>query len=133
MSATESRSFITRYRYDENVSYENDDEYRQMLKMIFLLDEEEETDDHDGFNETTVVSTIEHIFQITKDEPVFQSLYLHCAATFFSENAQIGIFLLFSYDYFTEFHQCLQHYITTGTISPEDVCVISLKEKISAR
>ena len=53
-------------------------------------------------------AAMDEIYEKTKHLEQFQSLYISAAALMFSTDPNIGLAVLFSYDYFSLFHTCIQ-------------------------
>lgn len=92
------------YNIRVNVYYENDDEYRDCLKSVF------NTDDTKNKGSFFISRGIDTVYEKTKNNPTFIKLYEKAANTVFCSNANIGLTILFSYDYFKFFHMCLVEY-----------------------
>jgi hypothetical protein len=64
--------------------------------------------------------------KITDDEKIKDQSYLkECITkvgdTYFSEDKEIGLMILFSYDYMYITHICISEYLETGTISDHNI------------
>ena len=57
-----------------------------------------------------------YVFSITKNEPLFIQLYEKAAAKMFSLDVNIGLSVLYSYDYFRVFHLCLRDFTNTDIV-----------------
>jgi hypothetical protein len=75
-------------------------------------DIDEESRDEMNYDEDTASHVMDHIYQATSTNPVFQCLYDSAAALMFSEDREIGLCVLFSYDYLVCFHPCLCCFFT---------------------
>ena len=109
------------------VQYTNDKEYRQCLRDIChmqrlhlthytppkvdAVDEDDDIDDVTrdewDYDADAMTQLLDHVYATTHFLPLFQTVYLTAAGTMFSEELQIGLTVLFSYDYFQQFHACL--------------------------
>ena len=98
--------------------YTNDKEYREFIRKICSMKsnqlatlEQNDIDDitHDEWNYDADAMKIwlDHIYEITNNDQIFIRLYLTAAGTMLSEDAQIGLAVLISYDYFYDFYQNL--------------------------
>ena len=98
--------------------YTNDKEYREFIRKICSMKsnqlatlEQNDIDDitHDEWNYDADAMKIwlDHIYEITNNDPIFIRLYLTAAGTMLSEDAQIGLAVLISYDYFYDFYTCV--------------------------
>lgn len=85
------RRFFKMQIEEENVSTEIDDESRDELL----------------YDTVAVKNGLEYIYQQTKDDALFIVLYQLSAGQMLSENEEIGLAILFSYDFFHLFYHCL--------------------------
>lgn len=106
------------YDQDYTVLYSNNKEYRDCMRHLFKMkpntsniDLDEETLDEQNYDNSRAIVLLDYIYSITKDNPQFQELYAYGAATMFSQDPEIGLTILFSYDYFYFFHPCLCNFI----------------------
>ena len=102
--------------------YSSDKEYRAFLRKIIQMDpakfyetEEikcdptdpkvsEETIDEYNYDSAAVGIYLDRLYAKTKDHPEYQELYKLAAALMFSENPEIGLAVLMSYDYLAWFY-----------------------------
>jgi len=110
-------------KYDtsvEELTYANDAEYRQTVRRLFCMispkdmnidDLDEITRDEQDFDPEAAESTMDHIYEKTKGNPLFQQLYDGAAAKMISMDRSIGLAVLCSYDYLALFHKCLCLYL----------------------
>jgi len=103
------------YNYDYPVNYSNDYEFRMAIRNVFGMkmkkydnDVDLITNDENNFDGEAMTKAMDYVYMITKDNPMFQELYVKAAGLMFSTNAPIGLSILFSYDYLKEFHACLK-------------------------
>jgi hypothetical protein len=96
------------------VQYKNNQEYRNCIREIFrmqefisTLDIDDETKDEQNYDDRSTSKVLDYIYSITKKNACFQELYGYAAATMFSTDPEIGLAVLFSYDYFLLFHPLL--------------------------
>ena len=96
------------------VLYKNNQEYRKCIREIFrmkesvsTLDIDDETKDEQNYDDMSTSKVLDYIYSITKKNVCFQELYGYAAATMFSTDPEIGLAVLFSYDYFLLFHPLL--------------------------
>ena len=128
------------YNTEYTVSYSNNAEYRQCIRelcnMTIQMNHadwgiDEETLDEQNYDMTAMCKFLDSIYSITKGHPVFQKLYKYGAATMLSEDPDIGLTVLFSYDYFHLFHPCMCHFIKNPSDCLEDAkCFLVLENKI---
>jgi len=110
------------YQLSYDLKYENNFQYRQCLRDIFSMDVtinppkwdqmdadlDEETKDELLYESDAISKGMDYIYDLTKDNKVFQQLYLDAAGLMFSQSPDIGLSILFAYDYFKDFHNCLR-------------------------
>ena len=95
------------YNYDAtDISYEDDDAYQQTVCKRFSMEK---------YNNTTIVKVLDRIYFDTKDQPLFQVVYNQAASFMLSENQEIGLSVLFSYDNLPLFHNMLVAFHTLDT------------------
>lgn len=101
--------------------YSNNAQYRQALRDYFqmntepqknkILSEYQEIDDETMdewlFDSECVEDKMNLLYKKTQHISAFRELYLLAAAKMISLNPEIGIAVLFSYDYFEYFHRLL--------------------------
>jgi len=98
------------------IMYTNNAEYRASLRAYFkmntqdletiygeLKDTDPESYDELIYDEEVMTRGISMIFEKTKQEPRFCELYRKAAGQFLSEDLEIGICVLLTYDYFADF------------------------------
>jgi len=109
-------SLITSYDTSQTeISYSSDREYRAAFRKIFRMKMvssdpnyvDPVTADELNFDVETASSMMDEIFDQTSLDVHFQALYDHAAAKMISLDRTIGMAVLFSYDYFVDFHRCL--------------------------
>ena len=108
------------YNFDINVEYYENNSYRQCLRQVMNMDVsqitfeqykdelDDETKDELLIDEKQMSDAMDEIYEKTKNVESFQSLYNSAAALMFSTDPNIGLAVLFSYDYFSLFHTCIQ-------------------------
>lgn len=95
------------YNYPINIQiqYTNDDEYRKCITRVLHIDEDEDED-----NDADLTQILDVIFEKTSVH--FKELYELSSAIMMMEDIDIGLVILFSYDYFSLFHLCLCDYLS---------------------
>ena len=102
------------------VTYDNDFEYRVCLRKLFSMkpvkltcddDIDEVSRDENDYDGETTSKGLDFIYESTKDNVYFQKLYDAGASKMLSENREIGLAVLFSYDYMKYFHSCVVDYL----------------------
>lgn len=126
----------------ENVSYDNNFEYRAAIRGVFNMvcdpesmieenpDYDDETLDEQLYDNDSSVRALDYIFEKTKHIPLFQKFYSLGAARLLSENLDLGMAVMFSYDLFSYFHECLVKFFKDGSLKEDDECVQVLISKI---
>ncbi len=102
--------------------YDSDEKYRAFLRRVIQMDPTKfyetedikcdptdpkvspETIDEYNYDTEAVAKYLDFVYANTKDRPEYQRLYLAAAALMFSENPEIGLAVLMSYDYFAWFY-----------------------------
>lgn len=125
------------YNIDYSVKYTEDEEYRECFREVFCMktpespknnvqpiDEIYEDEDY-GYNSVSVKLGLDYIFIQTKKNEIFYKLYEKAAATLLSTDLELGLAILFSYDYFHLFHLCLYEFFN-GNLTEETECVKKL-------
>ena len=106
--------------YDTNyeVIYEDTKEYRACMRHLFKMapliqdsDLDDETLDEQDYDAIQTTIMLDYIYALTKDNKCFQQMYDYASATMFSQDREIGLAVLFSFDYFIFFHPCICSYI----------------------
>ena len=94
-----------------SLAYSNNTEYRSALRQFFKMnpvfcptdDLDPETADELMYDTDTTIKCISAIYDTTKDNERFMNLYKCAAGRIFSEDASMGLTLLFCYDHFASF------------------------------
>jgi hypothetical protein len=112
-------NLLSQYEYptDMIIQYQDTREYRNCLRRLFGMsstkypdihpDVDDESKDELEFDEDASSIAMEYVYSKTKDHPIFQQLYSFAAARILSLDHQIGMSVLFSYDYLEIYHYCL--------------------------
>jgi len=110
-----------------NRMYHDNAEYREALRQFFKMDMniilenlrktyadfdtfDEETRDELLFDTEAVEEGMNTLFNKTRTIPMFHELYVAAAGAMLSENPDIGLAVLMSYDYFADFSASLTAY-----------------------
>lgn len=84
--------------------FSTDEEYRSAILDFFSLSD---------FDEEAIIGKTNLIYEKVKDIECFQIKMREAAAQILSEDMEMGLVILFSYDYFQEFRSLLEkHEIT---------------------
>ena len=85
------------------ISYSTDEEYREEILNFFKRDD---------YDEDVLAKHMNELYEKIKDIPIFREKMIDAAACFFSNDLEVGLSVLFSYDHFSGFHNLLdQHKI----------------------
>lgn len=134
-------SIEKRFNIDTDISYQSNEQYRATLRRMFCMDVsmcaltlesiDEETRDELTYDESTVSSVMDELFDMTKNHPLFQYLYDAAAGKMLSTNRDIGQAVLFSYDYLPLFHKCLASFIRSPSdFNESNPYYVALSKKI---
>jgi hypothetical protein len=114
-----------RYRVETIVKYTNSQEYRQCCRELFDMNTEiyeknienienhnqekldQESWDEMAYDAGAISAMLDYVYECTKNINEFDELYKMAARRMLSEDANIGLSILFSYDYMQLFHLCL--------------------------
>jgi len=116
MFKSSTTSFV--YPTNDKVKYTTDAEYRQSLRNLFKMNEhlsnnqylDEISKDENNYDEQTVKLWIDWISEETQNCYELNELYKLAAATMISLDRHTGLAVLFSFDYFEDFHSLLSIY-----------------------
>ena len=110
--------------YNTNITqiqYTNDIEYRECMRQIFHMssiknndcDIDTVTQDENDYDSESTTKAMDYIYHMTKEHILFQKLYDIAASKMLSVDREIGLAVLFSYDYMSLFHDCILSFIKT--------------------
>ncbi len=97
------------YNFDTIVNYDDDESYRKTLSQ--LMGFEYSVDDYDN---NRVATVLDQLWFWTKEHPLFYHVYNKAATFMLSENPEIGLSVLMSYDNLPLFHHMLVAYWKLG-------------------
>lgn len=121
--------------YNTNIpemKYNDNKQYRDCLRRAFYMtcdlehlmeenpDYDDETLDEELYENDKTKRALDYVFEKTKGNPIFQKMYLHAAAKLICEQLDLGMTLLFSYDFFATFHKCLVKFLNDSVLSEDD-------------
>ena len=115
------------YPADLNIRYSTDLEYRKCLRDVFQMnplnfqdvsqmDLDDITTDEMMYDETAANDTMEYVSTHTIQRSDFISLYEKTASFMFSTDHNIGLTILFGYDYLDLFHPLLTLFFSNTNI-----------------
>ena len=130
------------YNINIDVAYKDNETYRKCLRQVVNMDIsnlnipwdqmdddlDEETKDELLFDNYAMSSTMDYVYDKTKENKFFKEIYLLGASKMFSTDPNIGLAILFSYDFFDLFHLCLQDFFNNKL---DTINYNNLKNKIS--
>lgn len=87
--------------------------YRQELLDIFDINE---------YNEIDLSKAIHELYEIIKYCEDLKICMLKMSTKIMSFDAEMGLMILFAYDYMYLSHLCISEYIETGKISEHNIC-----------
>ena len=112
------------------VQYDDDFGYRQSIRDVFGMnclpdsifgsDYDAVTRDELLYEADAMTKGLDYIYERTKDVPEFKEIYEIAAGFMFSVDPNIGLAVIFSYDYFRLFHPCLVDFLKSGSISNDN-------------
>lgn len=117
---------------NKKMEYTNNNEYRSCLRYAFNMtcdlehlmkenpDYDDETLDEELYHSEQSKRVIDFIFNKTKNNDVFRKMYLYAAGKMICMEMDLGLVVLFSYDFFTHFHECLVKFLNDGVLYEED-------------
>lgn len=112
------------YNHSLEIKYTDDDEYRNCICQAFGAE-------NSDYDDKTLSTGLDYIYETTKSVPAFCDLYLIGAAKMMSTDLEIGMTITFSYDYFELFHLCLVDFHKCGVLESESENYKNLHKKMS--
>jgi len=107
------------YPLDLDIKYSNDKEYRQCIRQVFQMDSQlfpdtstleldDVTQDEMMYDSQSANKMMDFVYQHTNTKNEFIDLYTQAASFMFSTDMNIGLTILFGYDYLDLFHPVLK-------------------------
>jgi len=107
------------YPTNLNIQYSDNTEYRKCLRNIFKMnannypdttsmDLDDETEDEMKYDYESASRTLDYVMENTINYPEIISLYEKAGSYMFSTDPNIGLTILFGYDYLDLFHSLLK-------------------------
>jgi len=130
------------YNIDAIAVYTDNKSYRSTLRRLFFMDismcsemdnesMDEESRDEMMYDNDAVITVMGNLFELTRDNVLFQNLYDLAAEKMISTNREIGQAVLFSYDYLPLFHKCLAGFLRNPDgFNDSDEFYVALLKKI---
>ena len=123
-----------------SVTYSNNKEYRQAIRDFCNMNTialdfdpdtyDEETYDEHQFDMDAMKQSMDIIYEMTKENPHWNVLYLKAAGKFISTVPEIGLSVLFSYDYFSKFVDCWNWFLEGKVFNRNTKCYITLHDAL---
>ena len=90
------------------LEYKNNTEYQEVFLQIFELE---------SYDNKIIEDKTKQLYNLLINVDIFKQLFKEAAATFLSEDLELGIGVLFSYDYLKDFIESIKIYNNTKDIS----------------
>lgn len=116
-------NYECRYHKD-NIFLDTDDinDYeRAHVKHILYNEDFLNIFDIDRYDDEIINERISALYKKIEIQPDLKECMLKLAANFLSEDIEIGLMLLFSYDYMYMSHKCICEFINSGQISEKNI------------
>jgi len=111
--------------------YTNNTEYRQCVRTLFSMDMnkytteistteflnslDDETLDEITYDEDAATKTLDTIYNQTRINDIFKNIYILAAGKMLSQDPEIGLAVLMSYNYLKLFYPCLLEFLENPT------------------
>jgi hypothetical protein len=102
---------------DDNVDENEKDFIRNTIYRQELLD----ILNIDDFNEDEMNKTIHDLYIILKDCNELKECMSRLAGHFMSTDQELGLMIMFSYDYMYQSHICISEFLETGKIEDKNI------------
>ena len=130
------------YPTNLNIQYSDNKEYRKCLRNVFkmnpnnypdttTMDLDDETEDEMMYDYESAAHTLDYVMENTVNYPEFMTLYEKTGSYMFSTDPNIGLTILFGYDYLDLFHSLLKTIFTNQNIT--DISQIAEYKKLHAK
>jgi hypothetical protein len=104
---------------DEEAEYIRNTLYQEDYLNIFSINYGENFDFNDDFQ--MLSKAIYNLYEKIQDSDVLKIFMKKAATNLMSEDLQLGLCILYSYDYMYIMHECVSEYLDTGLISLESI------------
>jgi hypothetical protein len=99
---------------NDEIEYIRNILYQEDFLSIFFIDNEE--------NDINVLSNVVYeLYEKIKDNDILKMFMDKAASKIMTEELQLGLCLLYSYDYMYLTHKCVSEYLNTGFISLDSI------------
>ena len=102
---------------DDEKTFVRDTIYRQELLDVLNIDYE--NDDND--NDEKISEAVKELYNRVKDCTELTNCMVKVAVNYMTSDEEIGLMILFSYDYMYLTHMCISEYLETGEISDDNM------------
>ena len=92
--------------------YVRDTLYREDLLNIFCVKE---------YNDEAINECIQYVYNNVKQNQDLKDCSLKLASKYLNQDFEIGLMILFSYDYMNLTHICISEFLDNGKISEENI------------
>jgi hypothetical protein len=92
--------------------YVRDTLYREDLLNIFCVKE---------YNDEEINESIKYLYNKVRQNPDLKDCSLKLASKYLNDDFEIGLMILFSYDYMNLTHICISEFLENGKISEENI------------
>lgn len=82
-------------------TFESDEEYRNKFFDFFQITE---------YNDQIIMEKMSKLYEIIKDIPIFRERMQEGAKRIMTEDLEMGLVIMFSFDYFHDFCQLLENH-----------------------
>jgi len=97
---------------DDEKNFVRDVIYRQELLDILGIEE---------YNETNLSNAIHNLYETIKEQYFLKECITKIAGTYVSTDEEMGLTMMFSYDYMYLTHLCISEFLETGKISMKNI------------
>jgi hypothetical protein len=97
---------------DDEKKFVRDVIYRQELLNILGMED---------FNDSEMERKIHELYKKVNENPFIQECMIKLSGQFFNIDKEIGLMLMFSYDYMYLTHICISEFIETGDIDDKNI------------
>jgi hypothetical protein len=103
----------------EEADYIRNTLYQEDYLNIFSINNGDSYDFNDDYE--LLSKAIYNLFEKIQDSDVLKIFMQKAAANLMSDDLQLGLCILYSYDYMYLMHECVSEYLDTGFISLESI------------
>lgn len=106
---------------EADVAFVHDYLYQEDLLCVFREQNGEKHPPPEEIDYDALVVQTEKLFVILKDFAPFQECMRLAAASLLSEDMDVGLLMLYAFDYMHLTHACVSQFLVTGTMEPNSV------------